>query len=375
MPVKIRLARRGKKGYPFYHIVVADSRAPRDGKFIENIGSYNPNTNPATINLDFEKALDWLQKGAQPTDTCRAILSYKGVLMKKHLLGGVSKGAFTQEAAEAKFAQWLEQKAGKISAKESKLSSDKAAAVKARLEEEKKVKEAKEKALEAKRAEAAAAQAAAQATTEIPILATAVTDFVSAGLVNSDEVPGGNVSGTSDMNPIEEQADLLVKLVPEAKTVGILYCSAEDNSILQAGLAKAAFEARGLTVNEYTAADVNEIQPVTTKAVGEVDALYVPTDNLFAENMPTAALVAENAKIPVICGESGMVDSGGTATYGINYYNLGKLAAAQAVEILVDGKDVGTVPVGFASVEDLEFAVNEANCEAIGLTLPEDLKG
>ncbi|WP_418664606.1 30S ribosomal protein S16, partial [Alistipes ihumii] len=119
MPVKIRLARRGKKGYPFYHIVVADSRAPRDGKFIENIGSYNPNTNPATINLDFEKALDWLQKGAQPTDTCRAILSYKGVLMKKHLLGGVSKGAFTQEAAEAKFAQWLEQKAGKISAKES----------------------------------------------------------------------------------------------------------------------------------------------------------------------------------------------------------------------------------------------------------------
>ena len=102
-----------------------------------------------------------------------------------------------------------------------------------------------------------AAQAAAPATTEIPILATAVTDFVSAGLVNSDEVPGGNVSGTSDMNPIEEQADLLVKLVPEAKTVGILYCSAEDNSILQAGLAKAAFEARGLTVNEYTAADVN----------------------------------------------------------------------------------------------------------------------
>lgn len=220
-----------------------------------------------------------------------------------------------------------------------------------------------------------AAQAAAQATTEIPILATAVTDFVSAGLVDSDEVPGGNVSGTSDMNPIEEQADLLVKLVPEAKTVGILYCSAEDNSILQAALAKAAFEARGLTVNEYTASDVNEIQPVTTKAVGEVDALYVPTDNLFAENMPTAALVAENAKIPVICGESGMVDSGGTATYGINYYNLGKLAAAQAVEILVDGKDVGAVPVGFASVEDLEFAVNEANCEAIGLTLPEDLKG
>ena len=163
MPVKIRLARRGKKGYPFYHIVVADSRAPRDGKFIENIGSYNPNTNPATITLNFDKALDWLQKGAQPTDTCRAILSYKGVLYKKHLLGGVQKGAFTEEVAETRFAQWLEKKSGKIAAKESKLSSDKEAQVKARLEEETKVKEAKAKVVEAKRAEAAAAAAAAQA--------------------------------------------------------------------------------------------------------------------------------------------------------------------------------------------------------------------
>ena len=97
MAVKIRLARHGKKGYAFYHIVAADSRAPRDGKFIEKLGTYNPNTNPATIDLDFEKALDWLQKGAQPTDTCRAILSYKGVLYKKHLLGGVAKGRFLGE--------------------------------------------------------------------------------------------------------------------------------------------------------------------------------------------------------------------------------------------------------------------------------------
>lgn len=220
-----------------------------------------------------------------------------------------------------------------------------------------------------------AAQAAAQATTEIPILATAVTDFVSAGLVESDEVPGGNVSGTSDMNPIDEQADLLVKLVSDAQTVGILYCSAEDNSTLQAELARAAFEERGLTVNEYTVADVNEIQPVTTKAVGEVDAIYVPTDNLFAENMPTAALVTEGAGIPVICGESGMVESGGTATYGINYYNLGKLAAEQAIEILVNGADISTMPVQFAAAEDLEFAVNEENCAAIGLEIPEDLLG
>ena len=106
MAVKIRLARHGKKGYAFYHIVAADSRAPRDGKFIEKLGTYNPNTNPATIDLDFGKALDWLQKGAQPTDTCRAILSYKGVMYKKHLLGGVAKGAFTETEAEARFTSW-----------------------------------------------------------------------------------------------------------------------------------------------------------------------------------------------------------------------------------------------------------------------------
>lgn len=220
-----------------------------------------------------------------------------------------------------------------------------------------------------------AAQAVAQATTDIPVLATAVTDFVEAGLVESNDAPGGNISGTSDMNPIEEQAELLVKLVPDAKTVGILYCSAEDNSTLQARLARAAFEARDLTVTEYPVADVNEIQPVTTKAVSEVDALYVPTDNLFAENMPTAALVAEQAKIPVICGEGNMVASGGTATYGIDYYNLGKMAAAQAVEVLINGKDISTIPVGFAAAEDLEFAVNEENCKAIGIELPDDLKG
>lgn len=219
-----------------------------------------------------------------------------------------------------------------------------------------------------------AAQTAAQATTEIPILATAVTDFVEAGLVDSNEAPGGNISGTSDMNPINEQADLLVKLVPGAKTVGILYCSAEDNSILQARLARTALEALGLTVNEYPVADVNEIQPVTTKAVGEVDALYIPTDNLFAEHMPTAALVTEPAKIPVICGESGMVDSGGTATYGINYYNLGRLAGEQAVEILLHGADISTMPIGFAAEEDLEFAVNEENCAAIGVEIPADLQ-
>ena len=133
MAVKIRLARHGKKGYAFYHIVAADSRAPRDGKFIEKLGTYNPNTNPATIDLNFEQALGWLLKGAQPTDTCRAILSYKGVLYKKHLLGGVAKGAFSESDAEAKFNKWMNEKAGKIEAKTNKLATDAKSAEKARL--------------------------------------------------------------------------------------------------------------------------------------------------------------------------------------------------------------------------------------------------
>ncbi|MDR2937142.1 MAG: 30S ribosomal protein S16 [Rikenellaceae bacterium] len=150
MSVKIRLSRHGKKDYAFYHIVVADSRAPRDGKFIEKIGTYNPNTNPATIDLQFDKALNWLEKGAQPTDTCRAILSYKGVLYKKHLLGGVKKGAFSLEAAEDRFDKWLAGKEGQIAKKSSRLAEDARGAAKARLAEETKVKEAKALAVAAK---------------------------------------------------------------------------------------------------------------------------------------------------------------------------------------------------------------------------------
>ena len=133
MATKIRLQRHGKKGKPFYYIVVADARAPRDGRFIERIGSYNPNTNPATIDINFEKTLDWVNNGAQPTDTCRAILSYKGVLYKKHLEGGVKKGALTQEQADEKFAAWTDLKAGKITGKKSDLVSAKDEARKAAL--------------------------------------------------------------------------------------------------------------------------------------------------------------------------------------------------------------------------------------------------
>ena len=125
MPVKLRLQRRGKKDHAYFHIVVADGRAPRDGAFIEKIGSYNPSTNPATIEIEFEKAITWLEKGAQPTDTCRAILSYKGILYKHHLLGGVKKGALTQEQADAKFQKWILEKEGKVSAKKDRISTSK----------------------------------------------------------------------------------------------------------------------------------------------------------------------------------------------------------------------------------------------------------
>ena len=165
MAVKIRLARHGKKGYAFYHIVAADSRAPRDGKFIEKLGTYNPNTNPATIDLKFDRTLDWVLKGAQPTDTCRAILSYKGVLYMKHLLGGVAKGAFTEAEAEARFNKWAADKQGKIDAKSNKLVSDANAAKKAQLAAETKVKEERAAAIAEKKA-AQAAEAAAAAAEE-----------------------------------------------------------------------------------------------------------------------------------------------------------------------------------------------------------------
>jgi small subunit ribosomal protein S16 len=161
MPVKIRLSKKGRKKLPYYHIVVADSRAPRDGKFVERIGLYNPQTNPATIELNFDSALDWLHKGAQPTDTCRAILSEKGVMMKKHLLEGAKKGAFTPEEAEVRFQKWLNDKEAKLKSQTDKLSDVKSAEAKKRFEAETKVKEAKAQAL-AKKLKAMAEEAKAE---------------------------------------------------------------------------------------------------------------------------------------------------------------------------------------------------------------------
>ena len=159
MAVKIRLQRRGKKNFAFFHIVVADSRAPRDGRFIEQLGSYNPNTNPATIILDSEKALAWLNVGAQPSLVCRRILSYEGVLLRKHLQGGVAKGALTQEQADAKWNAWKAQRDAKVSAKVAGLEKDAEAKAKAAAAEERKVNAARAEEL-AKKAEKLAAKQA-----------------------------------------------------------------------------------------------------------------------------------------------------------------------------------------------------------------------
>ena len=163
MAVKIRLARHGKKNYAFFHIVVADSRAPRDGRFIELLGTYNPNTNPASIILDCEKALDWLNKGAQPTDTCRRILSYKGVLLRKHLNKGVAKGAMTQEQADAKFNAWVAEKEAKVAGKKAQLAQKSAADKKAGLEVEAKVNAARAEEIAKRKAAEAAAKAEEEA--------------------------------------------------------------------------------------------------------------------------------------------------------------------------------------------------------------------
>ena len=169
MPTKIRLQRHGKKRYAFFHIVIADSRAPRDGKFIEKIGVYNPNTDPATIELNFDRALHWIKVGAQPTDTVRAILKYKGVMYKDHLDRGVAKGAFSQEEADKRFEVWLKEKEAKIEGKKEKLTAAQEAARKAQLEAEKEINKKREEELAAKNApEEVAEEAPAAEETEAP---------------------------------------------------------------------------------------------------------------------------------------------------------------------------------------------------------------
>lgn len=214
-----------------------------------------------------------------------------------------------------------------------------------------------------------AAQAVAGVTDEIPILLTAVTDPAQSGLVNDNAAPGVNVSGTSDLTPVKEQIELLHNLLPEAKTIGLLYCSAESNSEIQIALAKEACDALGLAYEEFTVPGSNEIQTVVESMVGKVDAIYSPTDNVIAAGMATVAMIANDNQLPCIVGEPAMVEAGGLATYGIDYFELGYMAGEQAIDILVNGADVSTIPIGYLPAEQCEMTVNKTTAEMLNVDI------
>ena len=219
-----------------------------------------------------------------------------------------------------------------------------------------------------------AAQTVANVTSDIPIVATAVTDYKTAKLVKDNAKPGTNVTGTTDMNPVEQQLDLLLKLVPNAKSVGTIYCSSEVNSQLQIEILKKAAAAKGVTVKEATVSNVNDIQQAARSLVGKVQAIYVPTDNVLASAMPTLVSVTEEAKLPVICGEGGMVKAGGLATLGVDYYKLGFQAGEMAADIL--GGKSKPADMAIQAQKEFKAMVNLKEAEKIGLKVPEDvLKG
>ena len=219
-----------------------------------------------------------------------------------------------------------------------------------------------------------AVKAAREATSEIPIVGTSVTDYVKSGLVASDEAPGENLTGASDNNPVEVQVELMSKLCPDVKTIGIIYSSSEENSKIQADEAQAVFEAKGYTVKQYTSADSNELQAVVTAACAEVDAFYEPTDNLVAANMEIIKNVTVPAGKPVICGVQSMCEVGGLATYSINYYDLGYEAGLMAYDILVNGKDPAEMPIFHFDTSNLNLYINENIAADLGITVPDSLK-
>lgn len=216
-----------------------------------------------------------------------------------------------------------------------------------------------------------AAQAIANMTKDIPILITAVTDPADSKLVADNNAPGGNVTGTSDLTPVEAQIELLKEIIPNVKTIGLLYCSSEQNSVFQINIAKKKLDAMRIKYIDIAISNLNEIQQVIQNVIGKVEAIYTPTDNMIANGMATVALMTEPAKIPVICGEGGMTMLGGTVTYGINYYELGKLTSTQAVSILKGDKKTSEMPIEY--LQKFDLVVNTNMIESIGLTIPESL--
>ena len=280
MATKIRLQRFGKKGKPFYHLVVADSRAPRDGKFIERIGSYNPNTNPATIDLNFDKALSWVNQGAQPTDTCRAILSYKGVLYKKHLEGGVKKGALTQEQADEKFAAWLTSKDAQIIGKKDSLTQTKEQVKKAALVAEAKRKEDKAAAIEAKYA--APAEVEEVAVEEAPVAEETENTEETTEVAAEETVVSEDAPEVAVEEPASEEITEAIEEAPEAEI------AVEEPFTEEAPVAEEITEAvEDAPVAEIAEEPAAEEAPVAEDVVEEAPAAEeTPSEEAPADETP-----------------------------------------------------------------------------------------
>lgn len=216
-----------------------------------------------------------------------------------------------------------------------------------------------------------AAQTIANATSDIPILITAVTDPAESGLVESNEIPNCNVSGTSDLTPVAEQIELLTKILPDAKKITIMYCSGEQNSLIQADMAEEAATSLGLEVERKTVTSTNDVAQVTESVIGTCDAVYIPTDNVLASSMPLVTSITNPAGLPVIVGETGMVNGGGLASVAIDYTNIGKLTGKMAAEI-IEGADIKTMPIQYD--KEPELVVNETAAAELGITIPDDIK-
>ena len=215
-----------------------------------------------------------------------------------------------------------------------------------------------------------ALQAAASATTEIPILGTAVTEYgVALDIADFSGTVGGNISGTSDLAPLDQQAKMFDEMLPDAKVIGILYCSAEANSVYQAEVVKAALESAGNTVNVYTFADSNDVATVTASACGDCDALYIPTDNTAASCAEAINNVAEPAGVPIIAGEENLCAACGIATLSINYYDLGVTTGKMAAKILSGESKIAEMPIEYFQNPVKKF--NPAVCDLLGISVPD----
>lgn len=214
-----------------------------------------------------------------------------------------------------------------------------------------------------------AAQAVAAVTDEIPIVGTAITDYASAGLADSNDTPGRNITGTSDMNPVDQQIAMLQQVLPEATHIGLLFCTAEANSEIQIEMAEAALDKAGLTHDRFTVSSSNEIQSVVESMVGKVDAVYTPTDNTIAAGMAQVGQIAKEGKLPIIAGEENMCLAGGVCTLSIDYTTLGHMAGEMAVKILTQGANPAEMAIEQEDSSQLKVIKNEDMAEALGIDL------